>query len=325
MDAVGFGPRVRSVMSSRPLISIVICSYNRAHLLRPTLQSVLQQSYAPVEILFLDDGSSDDTRQVVQSCGERIRYVHQDNAGIAAARSRACQLAQGEYIAFQDDDDLMPADRLSVLYEALCRRADAVFAVGDFAVIDAQGEPTGDRWLPTDSHREGEVVIFDKDAYQAVMWPRVPAAPHTTLFRRQTALAIGGFDPAYRYAAEDKDFFARLALRGPVVYVHHVVSWYRRGHGSLTNSDERTSRGALRLYASHLERFCPPDASMRRRLRQRIYLTLRQLARGGAGYELFSWRRRADPQLEFARFLPPLARLRLHLVYALGKLRRAWR
>ena len=101
-----------------PLVSIVICCYNRAHLLSQTMESVFAQQYQPVEIVVVDDGSTDHTPELIESYGERVRYYWHENKGTSFTRTRGCQLAKGEFIAFQDDDDLMVPDLISNLYEA---------------------------------------------------------------------------------------------------------------------------------------------------------------------------------------------------------------
>ena len=121
-----------------PLVSIIICCYNRAHLLPQTMASVFAQAYKPVEIVVVDDGSTDNTQEVMASYGNKIRYKRQENQGIASARTTGCRLARGELIAFQDDDDPMRPDRIGVLYEALRQETSAVMAVGDLAIIRAK-------------------------------------------------------------------------------------------------------------------------------------------------------------------------------------------
>ncbi len=125
------------------LVSIVVCTRNRAALLGTTMKTIMAQSYRPVEILVVDDGSTDATGEVVASFGGKVRYHRQERQGIAAARTAACRLADGELIAFQDDDDLMPPHRIDDLLEALRVYPRAVFAVGDWALIDPAGRATG--------------------------------------------------------------------------------------------------------------------------------------------------------------------------------------
>jgi glycosyltransferase involved in cell wall biosynthesis len=264
--------------ADRPLISIVVCTYNRAQLLPGTIESLLKQRYSPVEIVVLDDGSTDATRDVLGRYGDRLRFASQPNAGIAIARTQAAHLARGELVAFHDDDDPMPENRLEVLQEALRRFPQAVMAVGDWAFVDDKGSPTGERWLPESGSSAPRLI---EDGYAGVLWPTLPVAPHTTLFRRSDGEAIGWFDREFRYAGEDKDFFARLALRGPVVYVPRVVSYLRRGsdHESVTSNRLRTAYWSLLLYRKHLETARGRDQRLFRRLRQRIRKSLEQVVR----------------------------------------------
>lgn len=264
--------------TNNPLVSIVICCYNRAHLLPPTMASVFSQRYVPVEIIVFDDGSTDGTPELMAQYKDRIRYFRQENQGISVARTNACKLARGEYIAFLDDDDLMPPDRIDVLYAALQRNPTAIYAVGDWELINERGFPTGARWTPGTGLdcRNGHVMV--DDGYGAVLWPKLPVAPHTTLFRRADGERIGWFDPQFRYASEDKDFYARLALLGPVVYVPRVVSYYRRGHQSLTANAIRTEYGSLLLFRKHLRSLGPGSEHLRQRLKWRILIALKRIA-----------------------------------------------
>ena len=253
----------------RPLISIVVCCYNRGHLIPQTLDSALAQSYEPFEIIVIDDGSTDSTPQVISSYGDRIRCVRQENQGIAVARTNGCKAAKGELIAFLDDDDLMPADRLDVLEDALRLHPECVFSTGDIAYLDSDGNLTGKRWLRKGTIGGSSPVVFER-GYEAVMWPRVPATPHSTLFRRQLGEQIGWFNERYRYASEDKDFLARLARLGPIVYVPHIVSLYRRGHHSLTANAIRTEQGQMRFLLDHLQTLGGDGSVLETRLRSRI-------------------------------------------------------
>jgi glycosyltransferase involved in cell wall biosynthesis len=262
----------------KPLVSIIICCYNRAHLLPETIASALSQNYSPVEIIVFDDGSTDGTAAMMKDYGGHIKYFRQENQGIAVARTQACKLAQGEYIAFLDDDDRISTDRIDLLYAALQRFPAAVFATGDWEIIDDLGNLTGRKssfGQYLDEARNPQLV---EESYEAVLWPKIPVAPHTTLFRRVDGEGIGWFDPQFRYASEDKDFFARLAQLGPVVYVPKVVSYYRRGHESLTANSIRTEYGSLFLYRKHLRSLGAEYGLLRDRLEARILIALQRIA-----------------------------------------------
>ena len=252
-----------------PLVSIVICCHNRRDYLRETLESVFAQNYQPVEIIVMDDGSTDGTDELMASYGDAVRYYRQDPQGIAVARTNASKLARGEYIAYQDDDDLMPADRIPVLLEALESVPGASFATGDFALIDAESRLTGHRWLPGAMDESGPGRVFE-DGQEAVLWPHVPAVPHTTLFRRALGEQVGWFDHDFRYACSDADFLARLGRLGPVVYVRRVVSYYRRGHAAIWNDDVRTSCSRVQLWEKHLQLIGSEKPALRSRLQERV-------------------------------------------------------
>lgn len=97
----------------QPLVSVIIPSYNRAAVVKKAVESVLSQSYDRLELLLIDDGSTDETRAVIESIDDpRLHYVYQTNAGACAARNHGVALAKGEYIAFHDSDDCWHPDKL---------------------------------------------------------------------------------------------------------------------------------------------------------------------------------------------------------------------
>lgn len=262
---------------NKPLISIIICCYNREQYLRQTLESVLRQDYKPVEIIVLDDGSTDGTSTLVKSYKKKVKYYQQKNQGIAIARTNACKLASGELIAFQDDDDLMHPQRISSLYGALCRFPSAVFAVGDWAEIDVSGKKTGKRWLPENMLSEHD-AIFIPDGLKAVLWPEVPASPHTTLFWKKDGQKIGWFDMQFKNASEDKDFFARLARLGPIAYTPKIVSYYRIGNTSLTKNLIHVAYSQIILFDKHISLLTKDQNKLRKRLQIRLLNAMKKVA-----------------------------------------------
>jgi len=266
---------------SNPLVSIVTCTYNRAEMLKEAMSSILEQQYEPVERLVIDDGSSDNTNEVIAAYGDRIRYYRHDNKGLVATMNVACQqFARGEYIAFQDDDDLMPPDRITWLYEAMCRYPQAVLAVGEAEMIDAKGNRTGERITLQIKGKNNEPVLIE-DGYKAILWPLITPATGATLFRKADGERIGWFDERFPRCC-DTDFFARLGQLGPIVYVPRVVSYYRRGHTSRWSNNVVNSLlceyGNLMLFEKHLRSIRSEQKEIRKRLQNRLFHTLRGLA-----------------------------------------------
>lgn len=110
------------------MVSVIIPSYNRADKIKPAVESVLNQTYADLELIVVDDGSKDNTREVIESIDDpRVRYVYQENAGACAARNNGINYAKGEYIAFHDSDDIWHKDKLENQMDALLKNdADIV-------------------------------------------------------------------------------------------------------------------------------------------------------------------------------------------------------
>lgn len=266
---------------NQPLVSIIVSCHNRADLLTQTMKSIFAQSYHPVEIVVVDDGSTDATPKVMKAYGDKIRYVRQKNQGVAVARTTGGRLAKGEFIAFQDDDDLMAPDRICHLIDGFKKYPEAVLSVGDYAFLDPEGNLTGEKsqfqiheeFTGTDSK-----AILIEDGYAAVLWPKLIPLPHTTLFRRKDGESIGWFDPNFTHACSDTDFFARLAQLGSVIYVPQVVSLYRAGHTSIWQNKIMALCSRLLLFEKHIHSIGNNDSALRNHLKKRLCTVLKQIA-----------------------------------------------
>ncbi|MFQ5470854.1 MAG: glycosyltransferase family 2 protein [Gammaproteobacteria bacterium] len=296
-----------------PLISVVVCCHNRRDFLPQTMEAIFKQKYRPIEIVVLDDGSNDGTKELMSQYGERIRYYWQENKGIARTRTRACDLANGEFIAFQDDDDLMTPNRIVDLYDALMKYPNAIFSTGDYVFIDPKGN-IGKRWPPGDLDEYGPPRLIE-NAYHEIIWPNIPALPHTTLFRKESGNKIGWFDHDFKYASSDKDFYARLARLGSIVYLRKVVSYYRRGHSSIWGNEIRAMYSRLQLLEKHLSLVDANDAELYSRLQQRILEALKRIAKlRSTGFSV------DDSELEqHINRCIPLLRRKQRLAYVLYK------
>lgn len=247
-------------------------------MLKFTMETIFAQTYRPVEVLIVDDGSTDGTGELLESYGDRIRYFRKEKSGIAETRTVACKLAEGEYIAFQDDDDLMPPNRIGLLYDALCQYPDAIFALGDWAFIDADGRSTGKR-STFQIKPENEAPILIEDGYEAVLYPLVTPLPHTTLFRKDYGERIDWFDSAtFFHACSDTDFFARLGQLGPIVYLPKIVSYYRMGHAQIWGNSFLSEYSRFLLFEKHLKAENGSRNKLKQQLQLRILGVLQQTA-----------------------------------------------
>jgi glycosyltransferase involved in cell wall biosynthesis len=160
-------------MKHYPLVSVIIPVYNGDRYLAEAIQSVLAQTYQLIEIIVIDDGSSDRTAEVAQSFGSLIRYEYQSNSGSSAARNRGIELASGEFIAFLDADDLWLEDKLALQIEAFNTNPDVDIVCGQIKQFHS---PELDEITKAKIHCPSEimpgnipsVVVIKRDAFSRV-------------------------------------------------------------------------------------------------------------------------------------------------------------
>jgi len=130
---------------SSPLVSVIIPTYNRAALLCEAVDSVLQQTYRNIEVIVVDDGSTDDTTAVMEKYGDRVRYSRRPNAGVNAARNLGFKQSKGEFIALLDSDDLWAPYKLELQVRLLRFFTDVGFTFSNFHIFKGaspQFDPT---------------------------------------------------------------------------------------------------------------------------------------------------------------------------------------
>ena len=203
-------------MSERIPISAVIPSYNRAAIISKAIESILAQVYAPFEIIVVDDGSTDNTDQVIQKYGKVIRYVYQENAGVSAARNRGMEAAKCEWVAFLDSDDYWTPYHLG-------RMANAIFATnGEAALYFADMQRSNDAGPNTHWQLCGFAISrdfeFRSDAGDWALMHNQPMMLQSSVIRRRTYLNIGGL-PNRLLTREDTLLFFKLALLYPACAV----------------------------------------------------------------------------------------------------------
>lgn len=223
---------------SGDLLSIVIPCYNQVHFLGESIASALAQDYVPVEIIVVDDGSTDDTATVAAR-HPSVRCLRQPNRGLPAARNAGWQASMGRYVIFLDADDRLLPNAASVGVAALGARPDAGVAVGLARRIAADGSP-----LPTPRRPR-----VDSEHYASLV-RRCWMVVATEVYRRDALVAVGGFDEQLRFA-EDYDLYLRLAQRFPIVDHYTEVSEYRQHSGTRSRNVESMLAHTLRVLGRH--------------------------------------------------------------------------
>ncbi|MDQ3652577.1 MAG: glycosyltransferase [Acidobacteriota bacterium] len=243
----------------RPAISVVIPTFNRATLALQTVQSVFAQTFSHYEVIVVDDGSTDNTKEMLASFGgaTNFRYHYQPNSGRSSARNQGFTLAQGDFILFLDSDDLLFPDALAQLYAA-AQSSAAGMIVGQVQFANEQLEKL---WLLKPSQvtcREGGLT------YPSLITGRYFLLPGAVLLRRECLQKVGGFDRTLE-PCEDYDFYLRVALACELTCIEGKVLLYRM-HGGNTDMTE-IYEGGLEVARRHLRLLAESEsipASLRR-------------------------------------------------------------
>ena len=207
-----------------PLVSVVIPCYNQAHFLGDAIDSVLAQDYAPLEIVVVNDGSTDDTAAVAGRYTS-VRQVRQENRGLAEARNTGLAHSRGELLVFLDADDRLLPGALRIGAALLAERTEAGFAAGQSRFINRDGVPL----LTGQPHRGSS------DGYLELLRRNSIRNPAMVMFRRVVLDRVGGFD-ARVPACADYEMYLRISRDHPVAFHTAVVAEYRK-HGANMSAD----------------------------------------------------------------------------------------
>jgi glycosyltransferase involved in cell wall biosynthesis len=207
------------------LITVIIPTFNRASFLKEAISSVLAQDYFSGkgpghnwELLIIDDGSDDGTRDVVRAFGDRVQYLYQEHRGVSAARNVGLSLARGTFIAYLDSDDLWKKEKLRLQMEFMEAHPEAQVCCTEEIWIRH-----GRRHNPMKKHQKHSGWIFDK------VLPLCLLSLSSALFRRSVFEEIGNFDEDLP-ACEDYDLGLRLAQKTPIYFLKEPLIIKRGGH-----------------------------------------------------------------------------------------------
>lgn len=207
--------------TDKPLVSIVLPTYQRAHVLPHAIRSVLGQTYTNLELIVVDDNSPDDTPTVIQSFDDpRIRYVRNEpNLKLPRALNRGFSLARGKYLTWTSDDNLYGENAIKIMVEAL-QAGDCDLVYADYYLF-ADLDPTGQ---PLDVHydRLPDQVQLEKGNHIGACF----------LYTRRVYKEVGEYDPEL-FLVEDYDYFIRIAQRFKVRHIPEPLYYFRRDDNTL--------------------------------------------------------------------------------------------
>jgi hypothetical protein len=222
-------------VGAAPLVSVVIPVYNGATFIAGAVRAVLAQGYPSIEVIVVDDGSTDDVAAALRDVPTDVRLFRQDNGGAASARNRGIRDSSGDLIAFLDVDDLWPPGNLGALVRHLQERPDADVVRGraqvtQYTMPDEPGEYLGN---PAESF---------------------PFYIGAGLYRRRAFERVGLFDPDLRFG-EDTDWYTRAAEKNLSIHrVDEVTLFVRRHEGNMTRGKSIVELNQLRLFKKMIDR-----------------------------------------------------------------------
>ena len=280
-------------------VSVVIPTYNRGYRIADTIRSVLEQTHAPLEVIVVDDGSTDDTPAVCSVMPPSVRYVRQANSGVATARNHGASLAQGDAIAFIDSDDFWLPEKLAVQVAVLESDPAVGWVTTAYDVMDADGERipwrrgfagalpvfravgmTPEEFFGQYFERRtvqaagAEHTWFAGDAWYPLFLGNF-IFPSAVMIRRDLFRESGGFDRAFR-VAQDTEYFHRISARSPIGVVMTPLMLYRAASGTSlsfrSNSIELVSNALTSIDRAYRLRPATSEAESHYRRGRRVLL-----------------------------------------------------
>jgi glycosyltransferase involved in cell wall biosynthesis len=273
-------------------ITVIVPAFNAAKTIESTLRSIVEQRMQPREIIVVDDGSTDDTADVVKRFPQ-VQYVRQSNAGVSRARNNGVALSTSAWVAFCDADDIWHPAKLGICLKAIRQFPATPFVFHDFYMFkDSEmfaqsGTFSGKTIFPIfkengitikDILKESktlvpgveeckdtkEVEVLYGNAFEGLIFGNF-VLPTTVLMRKDVFQSIGGFDPSFP-VGEETEFFLRASKNMDFLFVNVPLAGYRYNSGGLTANVPRLITHGLRAFEKH----CLEDPMTRMRFAKNV-------------------------------------------------------
>jgi len=232
-------------LTSAPTVTVIIPTYNRSRFLGEAVASVLSQTFEDFELIVVDDGSTDETPELVRAiCDPRLRYLPRPHRGISASLNAGLDAARGKYIARLDSDDLWLPDLLSTLVGVLEANSAIGVTYGSAQEIDAAGSPR--------PRKLGRAEYFPGDSLRSLIYDDCTC--NIALIARREAIARAGYYDETLIANEDWDMWLRVAQFTHFLFVDKVVAYFRIHSGNLTGLESRDFAAMLESRTSPLDK-----------------------------------------------------------------------
>lgn len=218
-------------MSKSPEVSVLMSAHNAEQHLSAAVDSILDQSFREFEFIIVNDGSSDQTSEILNrfaAADGRIKLIEQENCGLTASLNIGLKRCEGEYIARMDADDIAMRNRFEEQVAFMNSNSDCVAVGSGIQLIDSDGDILGEQFPPE-----------TKDEIESALMQGCGAVPHpTAMIRRTSLLDVGGYDESLRYA-QDLDLWLRLSEIGGLANVETVLLRYRVHENAVTSKKRK--------------------------------------------------------------------------------------
>jgi glycosyltransferase involved in cell wall biosynthesis len=244
-----------------PGVSVIVPTYNGAKFILETIASILSQTRPPEEILLIDDGSSDNTEDVVANFHPKLKYHRILNAGVCHARNVGAAFAGSPYIAFSDHDDLWRPDKLEKQMSLHDRFPDMNYSFTNFAIVSDGSWSSDSKFddAPKDFFEDFTRVDSACSVSRSSLYDRIlqfqPIFPSTVLMKKDFFEQLGGFDESLgRNPSEDLEFTLRCVERPPIGVVSEPVVGIRKHQTNFSGDLYATALGRIEIYEYALHR-----------------------------------------------------------------------
>jgi len=235
-----------SPVDGESLVSIIIPCYNGEAYLQEAIESALSQTYQPVEVIVVDDGSTDRSPEIAQKFP--VRYIRQPNRGLTKSRNLGVRKSRGSYVVFLDADDRLKPDAIKTGLRVLAEHPECAMAVGDHIFVSHEGRQIAG------SRKE----CLPASHYEALLKSNFIEMISTVLFRRSVLEDVGGFDTRLR-VAEDYELYLRIARDYPICCHSTVVAEYRMHQANASHNSALMLAATLQVLRSQ-QRYVRGDA-----------------------------------------------------------------
>jgi glycosyltransferase involved in cell wall biosynthesis len=252
-----------------PKVSIIIPTYNSEKTIEETIASIQQQSFKDWELIIIDDGSQDNTVDIIENIVEpRLKLFVYENGGVGIARNRGIAQTTGEFISFLDADDLWTCDKLTLQIEALKQNPQAKVAYSWTSFVDENG-----KFLFS-----GKALYYQGNIHKYLLLTNFLLSGSNILVRRDALHVVTGFNPDLPYAA-DWDFYLRLAKNFDFVVVPKYQILYRQSVNSMSSKIEEIKQESLQIIDEAFQAASPQFEPLKTKSYSILYLYCADLYR----------------------------------------------